>query len=917
MWKIAFRGFRASFGRFILTLLSVALGVAFLGTTLALKDGIGNQFQQLNASVSTDDLYVVGEKVSDDEMPVSGVRTRVPDDLVDALTSVKGVAYAEPMYQLTPQLRDTKGQVIGEVSYAPTILIGQKKNTKYAGGKLVDGHWAHAKNEIVMEEGSAKAKKLHVGDKVQLVFDSTKRDVTIVGIVNFGTSMAGATVLFLPSDAVKDVLHDMTRNRVATAVRKKMESNPQLQQAPPAMRDTIIADAVKKAEDEAVAKPIDINAITVDIDKGQSLATVKANVERAIDSTWKDYDISQRPVVLTRAQNVEEQNESINSALGYVNLFLLVFVGIALFVGSFIISNTFRMIVASQKRQFAMLRAIGVSVAQIFSIVIVQGLLLGIVGSAIGIGLAFLVKKGILALIVASGLKIDSLPLSGTNIAIAIAVGLGVTMIGAIIPARSAAKIPPVEAMRSVDGANEKSLLIPTIIGLVLVVGGVALMYAGAILAGNNPGILLAVGVVAFLIGILVITPALSRPVVWFLAWPLRIFRPSGLLAMRNVIRNPKRTAATASALTIGVALVTLGSVMAASMKDATASIVDEQVKADLIVASQTNSDISDSLVDKISAIKGVSSVNASMYFGPINVKLSHNCTDDCFADAKKKFATCTSSDPAAIGRDFTMPVDKGNITPFIEQKTPYVLLDKTYAKDNNLHVNDKVLLIGSSKSVEARVAATVTSQVISTDYIITPELADQIGMGTKFRALVLVRVDKASDIGTIQKKMMDIFAKDQPLVAAFTKEQYKDMAAEQVNIMLAIIYALLGLSIVIAILGIVNTQSMSVRERIRELGLLRASGFGRAHVSFMVILESILVSIFGSVLGFLTGVGVSRALFEYMINKDLGLEHYIFPMESIAMMVIGGVVIGVIAGIVPSIRAARIPVLTAVSHVD
>lgn len=412
-------------------------------------------------------------------------------------------------------------------------------------------------------------------------------------------------------------------------------------------------------------------------------------------------------------------------------------------------------------------------------------------------------------------------------------------------------------------------------------------------------------------------TPLLILPVVWILALPLRLIRPTGLLAMRNVMRNPRRTAVTASALTVGVALVILGSVMAASMKASTSSIIEDQLKSDLLVMNMSMKDIPDSVVTKIEDTPGVKDVNSSLHQGPMNIRLSHECSGNkpCFDGAKKQFVTVGEVRPDSLGRDFTMPVKQGDLAPYREQNTPQVLVSEKYAKDHDIEVGDEIEFLGNQKTLTATVAARVNSQVISTNVIVTPQFAEEFGMDTVLRPVILVNLDKKDEASQIQTKIMDELKKDNPLLVVYTKAQYKDFVAKQVNNILAFVYSLLGLSILIAVFGIINTQSMSVTERIREIGLLRAVGYSRSQTSLMVIMESVLTSVFGSLMGFAVGFVVSRALFVYLQATDSGLDIFAFPTQSLLQMILGGIVIGIVAGLLPAIRAARIPLLQAIAH--
>lgn len=904
MLKIALRGFRASFVRFLLTLLSVILGSAFLTGTLALRDSLQSQFLSIAQTTQLYDLYVEGAErdggVSGGENGPS--RMDLPASLVDEL-DVPGVARALPEYVFVGGLQDAEGRSITGDTFAPTIVTGEYFLTTEYGELSIDGALPEGRGEILVEAGAAESLGLAAGDDIEVVYADIVTPVTVVGIANFGSTMAGANVLMMDGDAVRDILLEQRATAIEAQTRAQAASDPALAELPPEVANEQVEAAVAAALAEAESDPLPVPAIALELEDGADLEDVRQRVEGALDASWRDYEITDAPEVLTRAETIEEINEHIETQVGFVNVFLLIFVGVALFVSIFIISNTFRMIVHSQLQQFAMLRAIGASRRHIFAIVTAQGLGIGLIGSALGILLGAGLAQGLRSLLTKFSLVLTDIPVSPQVMATTMIVGVSVTFLGALFPARSASRVPPVAAMREAQLAGQEVTPTATYAGGFLLALGAGLWWAST--SAEQPGPALGAGIVTALIGLLLLTPALTIPLITLLG---QVFRgATGRLARGNVLRNPRRTAATASALTIGVSLVVLGAVLAETMRDATAGVIDEQLRSEFTVVSQGGQSIdSTELVSTLREIDGVDYVNDNI--AGITLAVRPQGSDAYIQDIAMKV------DPAAIGRDFIIADVEGNLEDFAEGRdTVPVLVSSRAARSLDLSPGDPIMVKGDKAEREGTCVAIIESAVLKRDYTIPAGDAEALGAPTFIKSTLLITAAKGADLDAIKQQLDDAVADHDGLIA-LTKEQYKDQIADIVNIMLAIVYALLGLSMIIAVFGIINTQSLSIGERIREIGLLRAIGLGRGRIAGMVLIESILTALLGTLLGFLAGTAISRALIDYLIRADLGITRFVFPAPIIAYTIIGAVLIGSLAGIVPAIRAARIRLLTAIA---
>ncbi|MDO5723386.1 MAG: ABC transporter permease [Flaviflexus sp.] len=907
MWKIALRGFRASFIRFLLTLLSVILGSAFLTGTLALRDSLQSQFLSIAQTTQLHDLYVEGAQ-RDGGIGASEngpTRMELPETLTDELTGVPGVARAMPEYAFVGGLEDASGHSLTGDTFAPTIITGEYfPGTEY-GELSIDGQLPTGREEVVVEAGSATALGLRAGDELRIVYADIVQPVTVVGIANYGSTMAGANVLLMDGDAVRDILLEQRATMIEAQVRAEVGADPELAQLPEEMAAKQIDAAVAQSLSEAENDPLSVPAIAIEVEDSADTEQVREDLTSAIDASWRDYEIPDEPEVLTRDQTIDEINEHIETQVGFVNIFLLIFVGIALFVSIFIISNTFRMIVHSQLQQFAMLRAIGASRRHIFAIVTAQGLGIGVIGSALGILLGAGLAQGLKGLLAKFSLVLTDIPVSPTVMATTMIVGVTVTFLGALFPARSAAKIPPVAAMREAQLAGQEVAPWTAFGGAFLLAVGTGLWWASTNPDHAHPGPVLAAGIVTGLIGLLLLTPALTIPLITVLGAAWR--GATGRLARGNVLRNPRRTAATASALTIGVSLVVLGAVLAETMRDATAGVIDEQLRSEFTVVSQGGQSIdSTELISSLRAIDGVDYVNDNI--AGITLAVRPQGEENYIQDIMMKV------DPAAIGRDFIIPDVEGDLEQFTDggAGTP-ILVSSRAARSLDIAPGDPIMLKGDKAEREGTCVAVIESAVLKRDFTITDEDAEELGAPTFIKSTLLITAKDDADLTKV-KEQLDEAVADYDGLIALTKEQYKDQIADIVNIMLGIVYALLGLSMIIAVFGIINTQSLSIGERIREIGLLRAIGLGRGRIAGMVLIESILTALLGTLLGFLAGTAISRALIDYLIRADLGISRFVFPAPIIAYTIIGAVLIGSLAGIVPAIRAARIRLLTAIA---
>jgi len=856
--RVAWRSVRAHAKQFFLTTFAVVLGVAFLSGTLALRASMSETFSKLTSSTITSDLYVQGPKIASDDNNDSSDSTQtqpIDGSLADQIKQIDGVEAAKPDAQTTGVLVGANDTPVSNMG-APTLFL--PLYDKEPGRTWAQGHMPQGGGEIALESGALKNSGLKVGDKTHIVIQGQPTEVTVVGEFHFESSMASATVVGMDPDWLMPI----------------------------AAPDGKVSD------------------ITIDLAKGASLDTVKSKVAKVVPDDAQ---------VKTRAELIKEQNKTIESQLGFVQTFLMVFVVVAMFVGSFIIMNSFAMSVRQRVKEFALLRAVGASPGSVFGIVFLQAVVIGIVGSALGVAAGAGLLAGLAKLLDNMGMPLlEGTGLTAPIIVISLVVGLAVTIIGALLPAREAALTHPVEAMRGVSGSREKSLVLRTIIGGLLLAAGAAAVAAAWVNEDlEQRQLIMGLGAGGVVLGLLIVSPTLARPVVAVLGLPFRMLRPSGRLALRNIVHNPRRTANTSGALMVGMALVCAGATLAASFSASTADEIDKSLKADFLVQpatmSSSNTKLSSEKAKELAAIDGVK--ETSSYTLYVNAVTKPD-------GSQNPAATSLVIDPATYSSAYDIRVTSGSLSD----------LDATHVavnKNENLKMGDKVTLTGPNGSVEATVGAIVDPKGIGGTYFYAPKVAAAVGSWTSPGTStdpdhvldaplgMLLTLEDGANLDTVRHKAEDIVA-DTYQYSVNDASQLSDKVGQRINQMLAVLYGLLGLSIVIAILGIVNTLVLSVSERTREIGLMRAVGLGKTQLAGEIITESVLTSLYGTVLGGATGVVLAAALKK--ILEDQGLTSLSVPWGQMVGMLALSVVVGIIAALWPALRASRLPVLDAIA---
>jgi putative ABC transport system permease protein len=846
MWRATLRNLLAHKLRLALSGLAVVLGVAFVSGTMIFTDTLGKTFQDLFATTSAD-VNVEPSAAFESGLAGTGEGTgaaaTVPEDVVDTVRDVDGVASAagfvrtEGVYVL-----DGSGEVL-DTGGAPGIGISWEPDPDLSSSTLVDGRAPQGTAEVALDVDSAEKAGYALGDTVPVLTTGPRVEAELVGVFSFGDSggSAGASLAAFEIPAAQELF----------------------------------------------GAPGQYSGVSIAAAEGVAEEAVRDRVAAALGDGYE---------VRTASQQADALASDFEENLAFVEIFLLAFAGIALFVGTFIILNTFSMLVAQRTRELALLRALGAGRAQVTRSVLAEALVLGVVGSTLGLAAGFGVAAGLRSLFGQFGLTLDGGLVFATDTVLwSYAVGVLVTLVAAYLPARRAARTPPVAAMRDDHVAVERSLRRRTVLGGVLTTGGVAALVSALVVEDDGSAAsLVGAGAVALLLGTIALSPVIARPFLRGIGAVLpRLFGTTGHLARENAVRNPRRTAATASALMVGLALVSGFSIIGASTNASVDNALDQSLGADYVVSTAVAAPFSPDIAEEIRGIEGVEAVTQQR-FG--QAELGGVQTSVSAVDA----ATLDS----ALALDYIAGDTRG-------LRGEGLIVDEDTATGRGWSVGDPVeALLANGERVDLTVGGIYTANQALGAAVISLETFTAAG-GEALDRFVFVDVGPDADAAAVRSSIeatLDAY----PVVTLKDQTQFADEQKGQVDQMLMIINALLGLSVIIAVLGIVNTLALSVIERTREIGLLRAIGMDRRQLRQMVRLESVAISVYGAVFGLFLGIVFGTGLVQAL--ADQGISRLVVPGGRMLLFLAIGAVIGVLAAVWPARRAARLKVLDAIA---
>lgn len=834
MLRATFKSLRARKLRLILSAASIVLGVSFVAGAFVLTDSLGRVFDDLFATTSRNVAVDVSpQTVSSDSGNGIGGGKVLPAALVDKIKAVDGVEEVSGQVSGSAQLVDKLGKVVG-TGGAPTLGFNWAESRRLFTGKISAGTAPQTGDEIAINRALAEKTGYQVGDVAPVLTDAPLKSYTIAGIVEYDGkgSFAGETSIFFDTPTAQRILNS----------------------------------------------PGGYSEISVAAKDGVSQADLRDRVAKVLPPGVK---------AVTGEKLAKDQASAVKKGLGFFNTFLLTFALIALFVGAFIIFNTFSMLVAQRTRELALMRALGASRGQVNRAVLLEAVVVGLISSVIGLVLGIGVALGLKALFGVFGAVLPDGPtiVAARTVIAAFLVGTLVTAAAALMPARRAGRVAPIAALR--DAATpDRSLRRQTIGGLVLLVLGGAAM-AKALIDGGLP--LLGGGTLLTFVGIAMLSPLVSRPVASIVG---RLFsrKLPGRLGRDNAVRNPRRTAATAAALMIGVALISAVSVLGASLKSSVAVATQQAIGAEFVLNVQ-GAGFPDDVFTKVKAQPGVKDA--------VGIKF-----DAARIASKEKFVTALPS--SALGDLVTVQTIDGSAKLGADS----ILLSENAAKEQKVKPGSTMSVLLARTGVhKLRVEGVYKANQLLGDYLVSDAQAD--GFTSQRNAAGLVSLAAGADAATVRKGLEAAVAA-YPNVTVEDQSEFVAAAAEQVNQIVTIINILLGLSVLIALLGVINTLALSVIERTRELGLLRAVGMARKQVKRMIRVEAVLICAFGGLLGLIVGAAFGVALQQAL--KGQGVTELGFPVVTLLVYLVGAALAGVLAAWLPARRASRLNVLEAIA---
>ena len=842
MFRTALRNVLAHKARLLMTVLAVMLGVAFVSGTLVFTNTISDAYQKSSAKGFDQVDVAIQPKAAKDEEDRLGKEPELTPALLDKAAKAPGAASAVGVVNGFAAIADKDGKLIGGGFQSQGGNYWGDKDPRYP---LDSGKAPTGKNEVAIDAETAKRAGYKVGDTVRLSIDGPVLAPTITAIftTDDGNVAAGGSLALFDTATAQQLFHK-----------------------------------------SGTYDEIDVKAAP-----GTSQAALRANLERIIPK-----DVAETSTGQQLADDLAVQIESQMSGL---KTGLLVFAGIALFVGTFIIANTFTMLVAQRTKELALLRAVGASRKQVTRSVLLEAFVVGTVAAVTGLIAGIGIGAGLRALMGTFDAAVPAGPLviSPGTIGASFAVGILITMLAAWLPGRRAAKIPPVAAMSSVHAtATTKSLVLRNTLGTLFAAAGVAVILYATTLGGSDGQAPMGLGAVLLIIGVFILTPLLSRPLIAAAAPVLRIFGVSGKLARQNSVRNPRRTAATASALMIGLTLITGMTVMAGSLQTSIDKMATAALKADYVVSMANFSTLSPDVEKKLGETEGVTATSPMR-----NARV--------LIDGGSEYVTGVKG--STIGELTDLAVDNGSFKVGGAQ----VVVDSDTAKEHGWRAGSTFrVAYEDDKKQQLTVAGVYEANelirgILLDTVTLAPHEADQADP-----ADMQVMVKTSGGPSDATKDRLEKALGENPAIKVQDKKDVSNEIAQMFTLMLNMLYGLLAMAVIVAVLGVINTLAMSVFERSQEIGMLRAIGLDRKGIKRMVRLESLVISLFGGVLGVGLGVFFGWAAGE-LLSGTMPTYELVLPYGRMGVFLLLAAVVGILAALWPARRAARLNMLTAI----
>jgi putative ABC transport system permease protein len=841
MWKVTVNGLLARKLRSALTALAIVLGVTFVSGTFVLTDTlnrtfdnlVGGAFQHVSFEIRGKAAFSTHSETSADS---TINRKPVPESLATQVSRLPGVAAVDGSVEGYAQFVSRDGNAIGGGSSSLGFSFDQ--NRELSSLRLVAGTAPTTADDVVMDKATATKYHYSVGDQVRVELGrSSPQSFRITGIVTFGddNNLAGATLAGFYRPTAQSLFNAR------------------------GVYDTINVLAKPGADNVALQRAITrILPPGVQVVNGQTV--------------------------------INELSSAVGTDLSVLSTALLAFALISLFVGAFTIFNTFSITVGQRTRELALLRVVGASRRQVFRSVLGEAALMGLAASLVGLGLGVLAAAGLKALLGAFGVTLPSAPLvfEPRTAVVGIAVGVGVTVISAIGPARRAVRIPPVAAMVAQTEEQGDPMRGRVRAGAAIALGGTAALVAGL---ATTEIALVGLGAAVVFIAIAMLAPTVARPLSSALGRPLALLGTSGRLGRENAMRSPRRTAQTASALMVGLALVSAIAVLGASLSASAKSEVDSAINAGYLISGPSTG-FSTAVAPAVARLPGVGTVS-TVYKGQFEVRGSLSSVDGVT--------------PTNLSRTVNLAVTAGRGAPALAAGE--LLIDTTTASADHLSVGSVVpAIFAQTGRTTMRIGGIFKANPLIGSYVLgAPFFLSHFNDPLPNAVLVSARPG-AQGVGSAVNRYLNRY----PNVSVKTRSQVEQDQQNSVNTELGLVYVLLALAVAIALIGIVNTLMLSVFERTHELGLLRAVGMKRRQVKAMIRSEAVIIALFGAVIGVIIGTALGVAFAASLKNQ--GITEIVVPYGRLFAFLVLAAVLGLGAASWPARRAARLDVLRAIA---
>jgi putative ABC transport system permease protein len=832
--------------RALSTVIAVVIGVAFVAGSYVLTDTIFAAFDEIfSESLKGTSIVVTAKNPVEQE---NGEVPTVSASLLPQIQRTPGVRQAAGAIFTPGGFFDSKGEKIGS-KFAPkfisSTLPGQLESLTY-----VEGHRPRGPTEASIDRAAAESAHLELGEKIGLVGQGRLQEFELVGFTQLGSaSFGGASIAQVTLPVAQALTHKRGR----------------------------------------------FDQISVAAAKGVAPAALKRRIEAEVPREVR---------VETGSESADRSSEEIRDNLSFLQTFLLVFGFIAVFVGSFIIFNTFSITVAQRVTEFGMLRTLGASRRQILSSVLVEAVAIGLVGAIVGIGGGFVVALGLNGLFETFGIDLPTtgLVLETRTVIVSLLVGVIVTFIASLVPALRSTRVPPIAALHGfVPRPGRRKRVAVIVLSVLLALVGVVLLVSG-LGSGSGAGgraAKIGIGALLIVIGGSFYTPRLVPVLARVAGWPLeRVRRLIGRLARENAERNPGRTAGTAAALMIGLALVTFVTVFAAGLKSTVAQVVDENFAGGLVIQNS----------DGFSPIPAGAARLAAKVPGVESVQTIRS------AQAKLVGGGGVEVTAASPGIEGSVKVEwkRGGPPVLRNLGDNQAVVSDSFASSHGLAVGDSFRLLSQSgRRPRFKVVGEFHSKlgVFGSVLVTQPVIAREFDQ--RQDRIDFVETEPGADEATVQAILTRGAEAAFPIAEVLNQGELKESREEQIGQLVNLFYALLGLAILISLFGIANTLALSIHERTRELGMLRAIGMSRRQVRTMIRYESVITALIGAILGMALGV-----IFAALIAQPLKSEGFTlsYPIGSLIVLLVLAALAGIVAAIIPA-RASRLDVLESLQY--